>query len=501
MKPVNLLMMVAVVAATPAEAKKSLIVGAGNCRDAVVLSAAKDFSDAARPTLGNDLFESDDVLVIVRPQPSRSIQEVQRQVDAAKTLLYGGQNERGLDLVQQALTELERASPQVKPWNVSVAAWLLQAQMLKNLDRMKESNEAFRRILRLDQTHKLDPDAYPPSTLQAFETVRKEVQKTKKAVLQVQSPIASAVFVDGREVGRTPLRLEVVPGQYRVALMAGEAVSFPRKVNVVKDEFLQIDMAFEGAISTQAPLCMTGTSDDAALKLASTVTAEQLIVVRNAALPGNPSYIRAVLYDVATGRQERDGGAPVAMLKNLTTFVITGRPQEGVDTGGKVRPPEVAKAPEPLKPPEVVKAPDAPKKDAPPDVKPAEAPLPPPPPPLVVERKAQSTGRTISYVAMGAGVGAAVAGVVVFSAGSSDRERLVSLKETSGKYALSAEDEVKTLIPKVATNTTMSFTLIGVGAGAAVAGLVGFFVFPAEAPQVAVVPTRDGAAFSLSGSF
>lgn len=506
---VTLGLLLVVCTTTRAEAaRKVLIVGAGDCREPTLTTSVKQFHDEARLLLKTQLFDPDVVLDATRPRTQRSLQDVQRQVDSARTLLYGGENERGLELVGQALAELEKASPQVNPWPVTTAALLVQSQLYKNLDRTKDMNEAYRRVLRIDPGFTLDPDAYPPSTLQAFEAVRKEVTRTRKATLVVQStPPGAAVIVDGKELGKTPFRRGLVPGSYRVWLMKDGRVSFPHSTEV-KDvrhqKELQVDMGFESAVSQQPPLCVAANDDDEARKLGALMVADEVIVVRNAASTGNPPYVTAVLYD-ASGRQARNGGAGSDAIGNLATFIVTGQEQAGVHKGTEPPPPPsvvIVQGPEPKTPAEKVE-PNGDIPTKPPVVKKSE-PLPPPPSPPSVTESGPSAGRVVSYSLIAAGIAASVVGVVVYGMGSADRDRLVALTQGNGRlYEATSSSywEAVLLMPKIDSNRTVAYTLIGAGAGAAVAGILGVILFPGQQTHVALFPTGQGGAVSVSGQF
>ena len=467
-------MLAVVLLGVPALAgKKTLVVGSGDCKDGVLLGSVRDFQDLARGLLRSELIEHDDALNRVRPQPTRSLEDLERQVETARSLLYNAQNERALELVNDALLGLERASPQVEPWTATVSALMLSAQIYKNLERLKESNEALRRIVRVDPTYRADPDAWPPSTVRALDAARKEAQHSKKGLLQVSSVAGSgdSVFVDGREVGKTPLRLELPRGTYRLSLLAQEALSFPRVVTLDREEVVQVDMAFEGSLMAQVPLCLGG-ADAGALKLATAVEADRLVVLRNTAPKGNPPYVSGVLYDVARGDRVRNAGIRPEQLRDLMMYLFTGKP-------------DISKEPPPV----------------------AEPLTPPPPPPRVTASASSgfsmSIGRIVSLAVVGVGVGIGVVGGVVYAGGEADRAQLQTLERdgrlpgsTAGAYSESIG-----LMQRVDANQATSFTLIGLGAGAVIAGVIGVALYPSLPAKVAVVPTPSGATVSLSGSF
>jgi hypothetical protein len=112
----------------------------------------------------------------------------------------------------------------------------------------------------------------------------------------------------------------------------------------------------------------------------------------------------------------------------------------------------------------------------------------------------------VSYVSLGVGAAVGATGVIVYASGGADRSALSALKTSAGKLPdpLSAPGQnaqARGLLSSVTSNQALSFTLIGVGAGALVGGALGLVLFPASSASVALVPSREGAAVSLSGSF
>lgn len=515
------------VAAVSWAGQKTVIVTAGDCSDAALISGAKDFRDTTRKLAGADVMEQDVVLDIVRPRPTRSVQDLERQVDSAKTLFYGGQNERALELLDRALTELERAEPDARPWKVTENALVLQALVFKNLERTKDMQDSFRRVLRISPTTRLDPEVHSPSTIAAFEAVKKEVTRAKKTTLSVRvdgGPAAS-VAVDGQVLGTTPLKVDLVPGSYRVALFNGAALSFPHRVELPRDNRLSVDLSFEGAVSRRLPLCLTVNEDDEAIKLAQLVSAERLIVLRNLGKTGAPPYLSGALYDVGSGRQERTGAVAPDLMPALATFLVTGREQAGVRRPDA--PPPVAQVVPQAPPPSGLKSAPVEKE---PEKKPAETPketvkevavlTPPPAPvgepvaPVSVPAAPVPLKRVVGYTLIGTGAAAVLAGV--FSIVSSytiehEPERYPATRLASifafyeGKFppdsAPAVQAEARALMADIETRNTVGTTLIGAGVGAIIGGALTMVLFPDDGPRVAVAPVSGGAAFSLSGSF
>jgi len=309
---------------------KTLVLGAGECRDGLLLRSVADFQTRARGVLGVELLEHEAAVSQLRPQPTRSLDEAKRQIEQARSLVYGAEYERALSMMKDVLTGLERTPPREEGlWATTVEALMLVAQIHKSVERIRDSNEAFRRILRVEPQYQADTNIWPPRTVRALEGVRRDLLRAKKGVLQVAtlagSGASASVFVDGREVGRTPLRVELPRGTYRLSLVSGEEVSFPREVKVDGEVLVQVDLTFEGSVRAQVPLCLPG-EDVAALRLAAAVGADRLVVLRGATQAGGPSYLTGVLYEVARGERVRNAGVRHEQLKELMLYLLTGEP-------------------------------------------------------------------------------------------------------------------------------------------------------------------------------
>lgn len=506
MRVQGVIVFVSISAAVATAAPKTLVVAAGDCQSVELVTGLNDFSTALREKLKSDLYEPDVVLDIVRPRPTRSLEDVERQVESARTLFYNGQHDRALDLLKQALAELERAPLAGQPWKVTAPALALQGVVLTSLNKKSDAAEAFRRVLRVEPSHSLSSDEFTPSVISQFEGFRKELARQKKGVTQVQStPPGAEVLVEGRVMGVTPLKLELTPSTYRLAVRANDRVSYLRVIAVPRDAQIQIDLASEGALVTQAPLCLSAkdkVAEAAALKLANTVTADDLIVVRLEGPKGAPGQFVASRYEIRSGSMVREGrvqaptrGKPA--FGALATFLLTGQGSALIVS------PEAAAAvvEKPVDPPVVLATPP------PPPVKPTVGPG--ETPPAIVTTPPSSVGaisaaRIASFALMGAGVASAAGGLVAWMNGGADRTRLAMLRQANGKLPEPTEPghrESLDIIARADLNQTVTFSLLGAGAGLAAAGLISFFVFPAETIALTAVPSSTGAGVFVSGSF
>ncbi len=502
MRVKGVIVFVSISAAVATAAPKTLVVAAGDCQSVELVTGLNDFSSALREKLKSDLYEPDVVLDIVRPRPTRSLEDVERQVESARTLFYNGQHDRALDLLKQALAELERAPLAGQPWKVTAPALALQGVVSTSLNKKSDAAEAFRRVLRVEPTHSLSRDEFTPSVISQFEGFRKELARQKKGVTQVQStPPGAEVLIEGRVMGVTPLKLELTPSTYRLAVRANDRVSYLRVITVPRDALIQIDLGSEGALVTQAPLCLAAKdklAEAAALKLANTVTADDLIVVRLEGPKGAPGQFVASRYEIRSGSMVREGrvqaptrGKPA--FGALATFLLTGQGSALIVS------PEAAATvvARPVDVPVVPSKPPPPPPSEPTSTTPAVAAAPP-------SGGTISAGRIASFALMGTGVASAAGGLVAWLNGGADRSRLAMLRQANGKLPEPTEPghrESLDIIARADLNQTVTFSLVGAGAGLAAAGLISFFVFPAETVSLTAVPSSTGAGVFVSGSF
>lgn len=491
-------------------APKTLVVGAGDCQSVELVTGLNDFSDALREQLKTDLYEPDVVLDIVRPRPTRSLEDVERQIESARTLFYNGQLERALDLLRQALAELERAPIAGQPWKVTSQALALQGVVLTMLNKKPEAADSFRRVLRVEPAHALSRDEFTPSVIAQFEGHRRELARQKRATMTVQStPPGAEVLIEGKVMGVTPLKLDLAPATYRLAARAGERVSYLRVVSVPRDGQVQVDLAAEGALSTQAPLCLAASeklAEAAALKLANTVTADDLLMVRLEGRKGEPGRFVASRYEIRSGSMVREGrvqapsrGKPA--FGALATFLLTGQGSSLIVS------PEAPASARPAQP-QAAAGPSSTSKSSSTPSASSQAPLepmpPPPPPPAVEARGPISAGRVASFALMGAGVASLAGGVVAWLSGDADRTSLASLLVNGRLPEPSAPTHRQALdaIARNGSNQTLTFALLGAGVGLAAAGLVSFFAFPAEPVSVTALPLGGGGGgVFVSGGF
>ncbi len=469
-------------------APRTVTIAAGDCRNPDLIAATQTLSAVVSSKAGSDVLTSEAVLERFRPVPTLSTEELSRQLEAAQTQFYSGAYDKALEALRQATAAIDRLSPRAEPWRLMSRALMLQALVYKTTGRKSEALEAHKRVLRIEPGFKLDVDYSTPATIQAFDVLRKELQRVKKVKLTItSSPNAAQVFLDGALVGKTPFAGEYPLGDYRLSLAVFEKVSFTRELKLSRDEALQIDLGFEGALSPRPPLCVNvepAQMVDSALKLAALAGADNVIVLGLEARNNEPGWVTAQLLEVNKGTKVRDGGIRFMgsrrgqALTALAGFVLTGNPSAaeiaalGATAETASAPTAVATLPgEPAS--EVVAAPA-----------------------MVEENVKRGLGPRIgSYVLIGAGAIAGICAVGVYVPGAADRLALSTLIDQQGtvRPGVNAE-EAKGVQARVDTNFSNTLILGAAGGAALVAGVIVFFVLPPNKgrPQLSVAPTREG---------
>jgi hypothetical protein len=472
-------------------APRRVVVASGDCKDAELSGQSKALYDKLVSRPGENVLSAADFAERLFPQPSGSFDDIQRQLEAAQGQFYEARHAKAAQAIDDVLRQVPRLPPGEARWKLYVDTQLLLAMNQRALGKVKESDDAFRKVLRLEPAYTLDPDYYTPSTRQAFDKLRGELARGKKVKLSVKSNLSpSEVFLDGRSVGQTPLVLQVPAGTYDLSVKKGEALSFPRQLPVQGVETpVLVDLAYEGAISASPFPCLasdgeSGTELSHAVRLGGTLGVEEVIVVKLEGAHSGPKWLAATVLNVEGGQKLREGGvktqgldAPSESLSALVDFVTTGNKDQ---------------------PSLVVATPN----HQPPWEQPSVAVL---TPEVTAKSGTVRPLRVVSYVTLGAGVAAlAGAGLVRLSV-QPEWEELTDPKNghlTGGKIQASDTRGVQLLRSVAQKQNTMVGLLVGSGAALAT-GAVLFFLSPNEAPPVSVGVTAgpDGAGATLSGTF
>jgi hypothetical protein len=507
----KLMMLVCALSCVAQAAPRRIVVASGECKDAELSSQARAFHEALKARQDQEVLSPTAFSERLFPAPSGSFEDLQRKLDAAQGHFYEARHARAEQAINDVLGEISLLPVGDARWQLYANAQLLHALNYRSMNKVKESDAAFRNVLRLKPQFKLDPTLYAPSLRQAFEKVRGELARIRKVKLAVKSTLpASEVYLDGLKVGQTPVTLDVIAGTYDITLMKGSAVSFPRQIQAEGAETpVLIDLAFEGSISLSPFPCLAS-SDKAdertlshAVRLGGMLGVEEVIVARLEPASSGPKWFAATVLNVEGGQKVREGGfktqgldAPRDALAALVDFVTTGKAPANL-----VVPNTHGNAPWVKQP-----SPSAPVVSTGPGVS-TPHPLPEgrvaTPAPAPERSGSTSRLRVASYVALGAGAAALGGAGVVRLMAEKELHALEKRLNASGRINASDQEALRLRDSLASKSHLLTGLLIGSGA-ALTTGAVLFFMSPSNAPPPVtpgVSAGPGGASLSFSGSF
>lgn len=211
---------------------------------------------------------------------------------------------------------------------------------------------AFGELVRSFPDAQVSRAVYGPEAQQAFAEVRKELQSGGRGKLTVKvTDDAAVVFINEayRAVGSTTA--ELIPGEYRVIVMANKQPSRAHRIAVAAnaEAVIEIDPKFDLAVRTSGftGLAFANQSErDAneaafAAKFARSVNASAVAIVGIDEVHGRPAVV-GVLVSLQTGREIRRASIPIEpdpstdRLRALARFLAGEEPEPGLDvlTGG-----------------------------------------------------------------------------------------------------------------------------------------------------------------------
>ena len=320
----------------------------GDCGDVQLRTAARVFHAALVERTPRSPQTMGDVVRSLRPQATKSLDELRRQLESAETQFYNASYPAASQQVREALDELERSEPGPARWEMTIQAHLLEALIARGTSRMAEAEEASRRVLRLQPEYQLDRDFFSPTVTAFFNRVRKQVAGAPKARLVVtSSPPGADVYLDGRLVGRTPFTSQYLAGAYQLQLDRQGSWSFPRTIQLSagRDAVATVDLSFEGSVVAGEPLCLvhkanTGDPFKNAVKLGALIGVDEVVVLRQQKKAAGAGWVTASLLNVQGGQTVREGSLQTSEFGDmgasggeLVNFVVTGQ------ASGAVRPP------------------------------------------------------------------------------------------------------------------------------------------------------------------
>ncbi len=142
--------------------------------------------------------------------------------DAHKRLVFS----KALRLLQEARDLLPSCGSEIKSSEQLRDVFLYTGMILVTLEQVSEAEAAFRQLASLDNEFRPSMDLMRPEQSEAFEQARRQLLSANPSQSEIVSwPEGGTVFLDGREIGKTPI--QAVPlhfGQHFIRIeLAGHA--------------------------------------------------------------------------------------------------------------------------------------------------------------------------------------------------------------------------------------------------------------------------------------
>lgn len=493
---------------------RAAVVASGDCRDPELVSATRALSKRLEKQSSVALITEQEVLEKLGRAPSRSIEEIQRLIDTAQQMFYQAHYHKAVSHLDNALAEIQRLPPGQTRWQLTVSARIIEGLTRSRLKRDGGSDEAFRRVLRIDPAHQLDPDYFGPSTIQHFERIRKELAAAKKYPMKITSiPTGSNLYVDGKLMGKTPTTLSMPAGAYQIVVGKEETFSLPRELEFQGSSELHVDLRFESSIDTSRVACISKppnerTRLDSAVKLGSALDVERVVVLRFDRAQVGPSWLAASLVHITDAGKAREGGLQVGSqgvteegIAELARFVATGELTANVRPVSELK--RVGSSPTPPAEPAEPVAVSSPKELAP-QAPPEQLAAATPAGTTSVETSApapQGSNSFLGKVLLGVGgvsllSGGIAQGFAIASSAEFEELNRNGLTEAEAPLARAALDRRAIQQPGAIVGFALGAVSAGVGAYLLLSGSDG-----GGETSVALLPSSSGSAVVVTGSF
>src|SRR3990172_1699928 len=200
------------------------VVAFGRCGDLRLGQAARELRGELRQQQGPAVLSEDDTAVPGGGLPRSTLEEIRRAIASGRTDFENQNYGKAIATFRSVLPEIDRLPPGADRWGVAALARVEFAHVAFFNEWRGQASETFFEILRIQEDLKLEPLNYPPYLRGALEEARSAVRKARRFKLRVVSREPGAlVFLNGRELGKTPFERKLVGGNYEV--LVGESAA------------------------------------------------------------------------------------------------------------------------------------------------------------------------------------------------------------------------------------------------------------------------------------
>lgn len=308
--------------------------------------------------------------------------ELDRAYGGALAVFQNGEFESALRTLRAIVEDLESLPETDESYFQWKRALLRLAHAAVAANDMKEAENAFGKLARLEPGLQPDPDQFSPGFRKRFEEVKARVRALPRRKLTITSEtVQGSVFVNGKPVGNTPVTVMLPAGTYRIGGAAGtlRVPSFRTDLDQ-EDRTVVLDFALAASLRINAgPGLALAPANRAngVIRAGAWLGVDKLIVVTRSE-EGQAQFLVGSIYDVLRGALLREGsvrmvagGVPSVNLAALSAFLLTGQSSREVkdlshDTPKRAVAPVASATPERPVPADAPTAPALPAAGAPP---------------------------------------------------------------------------------------------------------------------------------------
>jgi PEGA domain len=309
------------------------------------------------------------------PPQNSSLAELERAFEGGLARYQNGDYDGAVRTLTGVADDLERLPDSSATFALWEKAMLPLARSHALLGQQSDEQRVLERLVTVSPDVKVDRTLFPPTFARRVEDVKAKLKGVPRRKLTVVATARAKVFVNGRDLGFTPVNTSLPAGRHRISAVSGSTrVPATYADLTLQDQDVTFDISLiECFKPAQGPGFALPDADRARRLVAAAAWLRlDRLLVTSVAQEGGATYFVGTLYDVRRGMLQREGrvrlGAQRTVdlnnLRALASFVLTGEPP----------PPSVEKVEQRVTPP----APPAAKPPAPQPTPPVYGPPPPP---------------------------------------------------------------------------------------------------------------------------
>ncbi len=288
--------------------------------------------------------------------------ELDRAYGGALAVFQNGEFESSLRTLRAIVEDLESLPETDESYFQWKRALLRLAHSALAANDMKEAENAFGKLARMEPGLMPDADQFSPGFRKRFEEAKARVRALPRRKLTITAVgVQGNVYVNGKPVGTTPVTVTLPTGSYRIGGSAGplRVPSFRADLDQ-EDRTVVLDFTLAASLRMNAGPGLAlaqGDRPNGVIRAGAWLGVDKLIVASRSE-EGQAQFLVGSIYDVLRGALLREGsvrmvagGVPSVNLAALAAFLLTGPSSREVkdlshDTPRRASPPVASTAPE-----------------------------------------------------------------------------------------------------------------------------------------------------------